>query len=414
MKTKLPVALVYGWDRIGTYELVSDVYYWEGLQEKVIVHSLQSLDNFSEEFLKYDPDVIITFGIPFKSNLESLNKRIVFEESIVPDNVLANIIVCQTTFKNSSNIRPKFSIFTPTYKTGERIYRTYQGLTNQTYSDWEWIIVDDSPDGDETWQMITELASFDFRIKPYKINPITGGNVGLAKNRACHLSDGEWFVELDHDDYLLPTCLEELDKASKQYPDGGFMYSEVCELFDDGEMKFYTNVWGEHGYANPENHFNMGYGIHYWIEVDGEKYLSHRYSDINPLSIRFNFSMPNHVRAWRRDVYFKVGGHNKRLPVADDFELIVKTFLETKMIHIKKLLYLQFNNTNSTVDNNVTDINRRARLVRDHFDIKINERIKELGKTDWMWDDLQNRSILDMEGKLRYHHEEEVMNYIYL
>ena len=413
MKTKLPLALVYGWDRLGTHEIVSDVYYWEGLQENVVVQSVNDLSQFREDFIKYDPDVIISIGPEFVSNLDSLNKRIVHIQEMIPDNILANIIVCQTTFKNSSEIRPKFSIFTPTYKTGDRIYRTYEGLSNQTYTDWEWVIVDDSPDED-TWNKIQEIASQDFRVKPFKISPISGGIVGLAKNRACHLSNGEWFVELDHDDYLLPTCLEDLDKASKMYPDAGFMYSEVCELYDDGEMKYYTGVWGEEGYANPENTFNCGYGIHQWVEVGDEKFLSHRYSDINPLSIRYNFSMPNHVRSWRRDVYFKIGGHNKRLPVADDFELIVRTFLETKFIHIKKLLYLQYNNRNSTVDNNVTDINRRARLIKDHFDQKIHQRIIDLGHQDWMWDVTEDRSFLDFNKKLKYYKDEEVMNYIYL
>ena len=413
MKTKLPLALVYGWDRLGTHEIVSDVYYWEGLNEKVVVQSVNDLSQFREDFIKYDPDVIISIGPEFVSNLDSLNKRIVHVQEMIPDNILANIIVCQTTFKNSSEIRPKFSIFTPTYKTGDRIYRTYEGLSNQTYTDWEWVIVDDSPDED-TWNKIQEIASQDFRVKPFKISPISGGIVGLAKNRACHLSDGEWFVELDHDDYLLPTCLEDLDKASKMYPDAGFMYSEVCELYDDGEMKYYTGVWGEEGYANPENAFNCGYGIHQWVEVENNKFLSHRYSDINPLSIRYNFSMPNHVRSWRRDVYFKVGGHNKRLPVADDFELIVRTFLETKFIHIKKLLYLQYNNRNSTVDNNVIDINRRARLIKDHFDQKIHQRIIDLGHEDWMWDVNENRSFLEFNDKLKYYKDEEVMNYIYL
>ena len=413
MKTKLPLALVYGWDRLGTHEIVSDVYYWEGLNEKVVVQSVNDLSQFREDFIKYDPDVIISIGPEFVSNLDSLNKRIVHIQEMIPDNILANIIVCQTTFKNSSEIRPKFSIFTPTYKTGDRIYRTYEGLSNQTYTDWEWVIVDDSPDED-TWNKIQEIASQDFRVKPFKISPISGGIVGLAKNRACHLSDGEWFVELDHDDYLLPTCLEDLDKASKMYPDAGFMYSEVCELYDDGEMKYYTGVWGEEGYANPENAFNCGYGIHQWVEVENNNFLSHRYSDINPLSIRYNFSMPNHVRSWRRDVYFKVGGHNKRLPVADDFELIVRTFLETRFIHIKKLLYLQYNNRNSTVDNNVIDINRRARLIKDHFDQKIHQRIIDLGHEDWMWDVNENRSFLEFNDKLKYYKDEEVMNYIYL
>lgn len=413
MKTKLPVALVYGWDRIGTFELISDVYHWEGLSEKVKVHSKKHINNFRQDFIEHDPDIILTIGKQLQSNLDSLNRRIVTIDEIFPDNVIANIIVCETTFRNSSKIAPKFSIFTPTYKTGERIYRTYESLSNQTYTDWEWIIVDDSPDED-TWNNIQQISSQDFRVKPYKVTPISNGIVGLVKNRACHLSEGEWLVELDHDDYLLPTCLEELDNASKKFPDAGFMYSEVCELYDDGEMKYYTDIWGDQGYSNPRNTFNVGYGIHHWIKNGVDNFLSHRYSDINPLSIRYNFSMPNHVRAWNKNVYLKVGGHNKRLPVADDYELIVRTFLETKFIHVKKLLYLQYNNRNSTVDNNVIDINRRARLIKDHFDQKIHQRIIDLGFKDWMWNEAEHRSHLDFKDKLVYNDLEQVMNYIYL
>lgn len=413
MKTKKPTAIVYGWDRIGEFDLVSDVYFWEGLQDSVKVYSFDKID-LKTHYTVNKTDLIISIGTEIGTNLESLNDRIIYLESIVPDNVLANIIVCQTTFKNSSNIRPKFSVFTPVYQTGDRILRTYESLVNQTYPDWEWVIVDDSPEGDDTWDKIMEIASNDHRVKPHKITPTTNGIVGMAKNRACHLSDGEWLVELDHDDYLLPECLEYLDNASMEYPDAGFMYSEVCELYDDGEMKYYTDIWGDQGYANPKNMFNCGFGIHYVVEHEGKEYVNHRYSDINPLSIRFNFSMPNHVRCWKKDVYHKIGGHNKKLPVADDFELIIRTFLETKFVHIKKMLYLQYNNRNSTVDNNVTDINRRARLIKDHFDLKIHQRIEELGKYDWMWDNDNNRSYLEFYNKLKYHESEEVMNYIYL
>ena len=355
--------------------------------------------------------MVIIFDQELVTNIDSVNHRIVHLNNPIEDNVLANIIVCQTTFRNSSLKRPKFSIFTPTYKTGDRIYRTYEGLQNQTFPDWEWVIVDDSPDEDDTYDMLLEIAKKDHRVKPYKITPITGGIVGLAKNRACSLSEGDWLVELDHDDYLLPNCLEELNNASEKYPDAGFMYSEVCELYDNGEMKYYTDYWGLDGYAHKQNTFNCAYGVHYWID---DKYLSHRYSDVNPFAIRYNFTMPNHVRAWKKELYLKIGGHNKRLPVADDFELIVRTFLETRMVHVKKLLYLQYNNNNSTVDNNVTDINRRARLIKDHFDFKIHQRIQALGFKDWMWDEKENRSYLDYFQKLKYHHEEQVMNYIYL
>lgn len=413
MKTKKPVALIYGWDRIGEIDLISDLYYWENINDTVKIFSFDNPIDFEEHYKVIQPDVIITIGEGFFTSVPSINKRFINYQEIPPDNILANDIVAQSTFINSSGVRPKFSIFTPTYKTKERIFRTYESLRKQTVHDWEWVVVDDSPD-EETWKFLQQISDKDFRVKPYKITPISGGVVGLAKNRACHLCEGEWLVELDHDDCLTSNALEELHNASIQFPDAGFMYSEVCELFDDGEMKYYTEVWGDQGYANPENEFNGAFGIHYWVDYEGKQYLNHRYSDINPMSIRFNFSMPNHVRVWKREVYFKIGGHNKRLPVADDFELIVRTFLETKIIHVKKMLYFQYNNRNSTVDNNVVDINRRARLIKDFFDKKIHERILELGKNDWMWDEENDRSYLEYWNKKKYFEEEQVMNYVYL
>ena len=126
--------------------------------------------------------------------------------------------------------------------------------------------------------------------------------------------------------------------------------------------------------------------------------------------------MPNHLRAWSREIYNKIGGHNKKTPVADDLEIIIRTFLHTRFIHIKKVLYLQFNNRNSTVDNNSIDINRRARLIRDRYDKKIHERILELGFHDWNWDEENQQSIQKFQnqgGLRKYFEEEQVMNYIY-
>ena len=84
------------------------------------------------------------------------------------------------------------------------------------------------------------------------------------------------------------------------------------------------------------------------------------------------------------------------------------------MIHLKKMLYVQYNNGNSTVDNNATDINRRARLIKDYYDPFIHQRILELGKEDWSWDETQNRGhyLQDWMDRTRYYDREEVLNYI--
>jgi glycosyltransferase involved in cell wall biosynthesis len=413
IKVKKPSAIIYGWDRIDTTILKSDVYFEENLIDDVVLYPLEYTGNVELDYSKYQTDLIIFIGDFPEIKNPQISDILIKYNHVFPDNIIANDIVCQSVFRGCKNRLPKFSIFTPAYKTGEKIRRTYEGLRNQTFIDWQWIVLDDSPDN-ETWEILQGIALNDFRVKPYKMFPITGGNVGLAKHRACMLCDGEWLVELDHDDYLLSKCLEECHNASLKYPDAGFIYTDCCELYENGSFRSYSSDWSGNWKENRSG-FAFGYAGHVMTEVDGKEYLWHQCASINPLTIRFNISMPNHTRIWRKDIYHKINGHNKKLPVADDLELIIKTFLETRMIHVKKLLYLQYNNGNSTVDNNARDINRRARLIRDHYDLRIHERIEELGNFDWNWIPENNHSYKTLRWYAipRYGDDEELLNYIY-
>jgi hypothetical protein len=186
-------------------------------------------------------------------------------------------------------------------------------------------------------------------------------------------------------------------------------------MYDDGEMKYYDHDWSGNWYGRHDNYFDFGYAGHSWVNVDGKEVLAHWYPDINPLTVRFNISMPDHVRMWERKKYLEIGGHNKNTPVADDLEMIIKTFLNTRMIHVKRVLYLQYNNRNSTVDNNSLDINRRARLIRDYYDKAIHNRIQELGFNDWNWDEESGHSqkFQNLVVTKKYYEEEQVMNYVY-
>jgi glycosyltransferase involved in cell wall biosynthesis len=414
MKTKKPSAIVYNWYKEGEEILISDIYFQENLYDEVVVYSLPYTDNVVEDYSKYQPDLIVSFGIDINVPHYQLQQIHLKYDEMLPDNVLANVIVCQTVFRSCKVNRPRFSVFTPVYKTGERIRRTYESLAKQTWTNWEWVVVDDSPD-DETWKILQEISNKDYRVKLHKIYPLTGGNVGLAKHRAATLGDGDWLVELDHDDALTTECLATCNDAILKYPDAGFLYTDVCEMYEDGEMKYYDHDWSGNWYARHDNYFDFGYAGHTWDNVDGKDILAHWYPDINPLSIRFNISMPDHVRMWERNLYNQIGGHNKNTPIADDLEILIRTFLNTRMIHVKKVLYFQYNNRNSTVDNNATDINRRARLIRDYYDLAIHNRIQELGFHDWNWDEklghsqkFQNRVPIR-----KYYDEEQVMNYIY-
>lgn len=434
IKVGLPTALVYGWNLSGEHILSTTLYHEENLHENVIIYSYEDSKDFESHFAKHRPDVIVTIGgtrANYHELMKHLNEIFITSKwchySETPSTQsLANDIVQYATnwacesFKRVFNNpeRPYFSVFTGAYKTGERLYRTYEGIKNQTYSNWEWIVVDDSPEGElETWAILQELASKDYRVRPYRITPVSGGNIGEVKNRACSMANGNWFIELDHDDFFLPTLMEETVNAINQYPDAGFVYTDVAEPYEDGGMRKYTDTIGEEKdwYGRRDNGFVWGYGGHEWVEWNGTKYLSHIYPDINPRTIRFNIGMPNHARIWKREVYEKIGKHNRFISVTDDFELIIRTFLETKMIHIKKMLYLQYNNRNSTVDWNSKDINRKARLIRDHYNQQIHDRIEQLGCVDWDWNEETNSTVLFQiwTNNEQYYENEQKLNYVY-
>lgn len=436
IKVGLPSALIYGSSKEdGCTDIYSNLYQGEGLSERVTIHTKSDKQDFKSHFAQIKPDVIITIGgdraswetITRESNQVFISSKWIHYAEEYSDTVMANDIARHATFWANDSYPlifnnpelPYFSVFTGCYKTDkERIYRSYQSMVNQTYQNWEWIIVDDSPETHtETWQILKELADKDYRVKPHKIFPVSGGNIGEVKNRAASLANGMWLIEMDHDDALVSTLMADCIDASKLHPDAGFIYTNVAEPYEDGKMRAYTKTIGDkkHWYANPENTFVWAYGGHRYTQIDGIQYIEHVYPGINPKTIRFNIGMPNHARIWRKDVYEAIGKHNKHISVADDYELIVRTFLNTRIIHINKLLYLQYNNGNSTVDNNWKDINRKARLIKDYYDKQIHERFIELGLDDWEWiEELQRSNLYQNDtDRLQYFNNENLINYTY-
>jgi glycosyltransferase involved in cell wall biosynthesis len=416
MQTRKPSAIVYGWPIKGTIKLQSDIYYEEGLFDEVVVYSLVYNDTVISDYSLYRPDLIISLEKQINVNDARLREISFVYNSQMPENVLANDIVVQSTFRNCSLSKPRFSIFTPMYNTDSiKINRMYDSLKAQTIQDWEWVIVDDS-NLEHTWEYLEEFSLRDFRIKVHRILPISNGNIGLVKHRAAMLCEGEWLLELDHDDALISNCLEICYEASTVYKDAGFIYTDCCELYDDGEFKSYDNNRSGNWYGRHDNTYCWAYAGHTMVPADGKEYLSHHTADINPRTIRFNIGMPNHARMWRRDIYQKMCGHNIKFPVADDFELIIRTFINTRMIHVKEMLYLQYSDKNTTTSNNSIDINRRARLIRDYYNERIHQRILELGGVDWDWDEntrtsprLQNSGF----DRLKFGDEESYLNYVY-
>lgn len=97
------------------------------------------------------------------------------------------------------------SIITPTYNAEKFITETLKSVQNQTYQNWEMILVDDAST-DETVKSISDFAKKDSRIKLFKLEKNSGN--GFARNIALEKAVGKYIAYLDADDLWFPNKLE--------------------------------------------------------------------------------------------------------------------------------------------------------------------------------------------------------------
>ncbi|QCC51773.1 glycosyltransferase family A protein [Halapricum salinum] len=98
-----------------------------------------------------------------------------------------------------------FTVFTPTYNRAHTLGRLYESLCEQTFQDFEWLVVDHGSE-DGTAELIRKWQSeADFEIR-YEIQETIGKHHNY--NRGLKLARGELFYPVDSDDELLLEALE--------------------------------------------------------------------------------------------------------------------------------------------------------------------------------------------------------------
>lgn len=102
-----------------------------------------------------------------------------------------------------ASLQPLFSIIVPAYNVESLIEKCIQSVLDQTYSDFELIIVDDGSQ-DSTLEVCTSYASSDPRIKVF--HKQNGGHTS-ARNEGLKNSTGKYILFLDSDDWLTPQTL---------------------------------------------------------------------------------------------------------------------------------------------------------------------------------------------------------------
>jgi glycosyltransferase involved in cell wall biosynthesis len=168
----------------------------------------------------------------------------------------------------------------------EHLERAIRSILQQSFQDWEWIIVDDaSTDG--TWSLLAEWAERDSRFKI--IRSETGLGLSRALNRAVNVSGGKYVARMDADDLCHPMRLAKQLRYLDEHPEVGLVgsYNHVI----DGEGRVIETWRFQH---TPEE-------IYYTLQF--QNCLCHS-------SVMFG-----------RDLFLELEGYREDLSVAQDYDL---------------------------------------------------------------------------------------------
>lgn len=210
----------------------------------------------------------------------------------------------------------RVSIFTPTHDT-KYLVDAYESIKDQDF--FEWVII---PNNGAT---VPNAIRRDSRVKIHEL-PMAPAFVGALKKYACSKCSGDILLELDHDDLLTPSCVLEVSQAFKNHPNVGFVYSNTANFKGNFEKT---------------DRYDAVYGWKYGdVEYKGHTLEEHIAFKPYPSAVSRIWYAPNHVRAFRREVYEKVGGYREDMRVLDDQELMARLYKECEFYHIDKCLYL--------------------------------------------------------------------------
>lgn len=134
----------------------------------------------------------------------------------------------------------------PVYNCCQTVEKAVRSILEQTWNDFEIVIVDDGST-DDTPSILKRLAATDARIRIISLENNVG--VGAARNIALENCSGEWVTVLDADDWYFPSRLEDLITHAKRLQ--ADVIIDNLRLYDHALQRIVgrTNYAGRNGVA---------------------------------------------------------------------------------------------------------------------------------------------------------------------
>ena len=203
---------------------------------------------------------------------------------------------------------PKVSVYVPAYNCEDFIREAVESALNQTYDDLEVVVCNDGST-DKTGEILDNHYSENQRVV---ILHQENQGISAATNAAIRSCRGEYILQLDADDVLLPNCVESL-----------------VAILDTTEHEFV-------------------YGDSHLIGADGED-LGPAYSWSTYCRFRLlNGMFIHHPRMFRASVFARTEGFTVELSNAVDFDFYLQLSQHARGYHLQLPLYLYRQHTTNT------------------------------------------------------------------
>ncbi len=225
----------------------------------------------------------------------------------------------------------KYSFIVPVYNTEKFLKKCLDSLVNQTYKDFEIIVVNDGST-DKSSNIISKYQ------KKYKnIIVIDKENEGLsmARNRGVQKSSGKYIIFVDSDDYVSNKLLEEVDK----------------KIYDNDILRFQIATEDEEYTKINEYHEE---GFESMCGYDAFKYLS-----------SYHFVEPAWCYVIRRDYYIENKFSFKKNVYHEDFGLIPHVIYKARKVKSIDFIGYYYIQRNGSIMNN----NDYKKTVKKAFDM---------------------------------------------
>lgn len=187
---------------------------------------------------------------------------------------------------------PTVSVIVPIYNVSRFLPECIESVINQTYNDFELILVDDGST-DESGAICDNYAKADNRIKViHKPN----GGLTSARNAGLRIASGEWIMHLDGDDWIEPRMLKDFvsiaEREKADLVEGSFR-----KVWENGKVLEYSLPYD---HTDKESLLNS-YIAYPWTTIWGgmaKKSIYDQYGLRSPEGITFCEDFHLGVRLW--------------------------------------------------------------------------------------------------------------------